>query len=229
VSAVAHVLEQAGIATVGIASIRAQAEAARAPRMLYAEFPLGRPLGKPCDAAFQRQVLDAAFSLLPRTDVPVLVDFPIIIEDESEQPLTCAVPLRHDPGLHPAIAEALGLRAAYERNRAATGRTFVTRVGDADRIPEVISILTRIADGAPLEDCGMPANQLGAAALDVRAYYEEAAMALADHVPAARQAESWFYRSTETGAVLRRARAAIRAADGPRQAWFPMVPAGQPD
>ena len=75
----------------------------------------------------------------------------------------------------------------------------------------------------------MPANQLGAAALDVRAYYEEAAMALAGHVPAARQAESWFFRSTESGALLRRARAAIRAADGPRQAWFPMVPVGQPD
>ena len=51
----------------------------------------------------------------------------------------------------------------------------------------------------------MPANQLGAAALDVRAYYEEAAMALAGHVPATRQAESWFFRSTESGALLRRA------------------------
>jgi hypothetical protein len=229
VSAVAHVLEQSGIATVGIGSIRAQAEAARAPRMLYAEFPLGRPLGKPNDPAFQTQVLEAAFDLLPRTDVPVLADFPVIIEDRSDEPLACTIPLRHTPGLHPAIAEALGLRAAYERHRADTGRTFVTRVGDADRVPELIEVLLRVADGVPLGECGMPTTQLGPAALDVRAYYEEAAMALAGHVPAARQAESWFYRATETGAVLRRARAAIRAADGPRQAWFPMVPVGQPD
>jgi hypothetical protein len=229
VSAVAHVLEQAGIATVGIASIRAQAEAARAPRMLHAEFPLGRPLGKPRDPAFQTQVLSAAFSLLPRTDVPVLVDFPVSIEDESDRPLACTIPLVQAWGLHPAVAEALGLRAAYERNRAATGRTFVTRLGDADRIPELIEILARVADGAALEDCGLPPTQLGAAALDVRAYYEEAAIALAGHVPAARQAESWFYRATKTGAVLRRARAAIRSADGPRQAWFPMVPVGQPE
>jgi hypothetical protein len=229
VSAVAHVLEQSGIATVGIASIRAQAEAARAPRMLYAEFPFGRPLGRPNDPAFQTQVLDAALSLLSRTDVPLLVDFPVTIQDESDEPLACTIPLRDDRGLHPAIAEALGLRAAYERNRAATGRTFVTRVGNADRVPELIEVLLRVADGVPLAECGMPATQLGAAALDVRAYYEEAATALAGHVPAARQAESWFYRATETGAVLRRARAAIRAADGPRQAWFPMVPVGQPE
>jgi hypothetical protein len=226
---VAHVLEQSGIATVGIASIRAQAVAARPPRMLYAEFPLGRPLGKPNDPAFQRQVLDAAFALLPRTDVPVLADFPVVIEDESDQPLACAIPLAHDPSLHPGIAEALGLRAAYERNLAATGRTFVSRLGNADRVRELIEVLIRVADGAPLDECGLPPPQLGAAALDVRAYYEEAAMALAGYVPAARQAESWLYTSTETGKVLRRARAAIRAADGPRQAWFPMVPVGQPD
>jgi hypothetical protein len=229
VSAVAHVLEQTGIATVGIASIRVQAAAARPPRMLYAEFPLGRPLGKPNDPAFQLQVLDAAFALLPRTDVPVLADFPVVIEDESDQPLACAIPLADDPSLHPGVAEALGLRAAYERNLAATGRTFVSRLGNADRVRELIEVLIRVADGVPLDECGLPAPQLGPAALDVRAYYEEAAIALAGYVPAARQAESWLYTSTETGKVLRRARAAIRAADGPRQAWFPMVPVGQPD
>ena len=222
-------LEQSGIATVGIASIRVQAVGARPPRMLYAEFPLGRPLGKPNDPAFQRQVLDAAFALLPRTDVPVLADFPVVIQDESDQPLACAIPLAHHPSLHPGIAEALGLRAAYERNLAVTGRTFVSRLGNADRVRELIEVLIRVADGAPLDECGLPPLQLGAAALDVRAYYEEAAMALAGYVPAARQAESWLYTSTETGKVLRRARAAIRAADGPRQAWFQMVPVGQPD
>ena len=141
--------------------------------MLYAEFPLGRPLGRPNDPAFQRRVLESAFALVRRTDVPVLVDFPVIIEDESDQPLACTIPLAHDPALHPAIAEALGLRAAYERNRAATGRTFVSRVGNANRVRELIEVLVRLADGVPLDDCGMPAGQLGAAALDVRAYYEK--------------------------------------------------------
>jgi hypothetical protein len=196
--------------------------------MLYAEFPLGRPLGRPNDAPFQTEVLLAALALVHRTDVPVLVDYPDVIDDESDLPLSCTIPLADAAGLHPAVAEAMGLRVAYERHRAATQRTFVSRLGGPERVPELIEVLVRVADGVPLDECGLPATQLGAAALDVRAYYEEAALALVDHVPGARRAESWFYTATETGAVLRRARAAIRAADGPRQAWFPMVPTGQP-
>lgn len=226
-SAIANVLEQAGIATIGIASIRAQAVAARAPRMLYAEFPLGRPLGRPGDVAFQRRVLDAAFALLPRTDTPVLVDHAESIEDHADQPLACSIPLSDDSSLHPAVREVLGLRAAFERQRAASGRTLVSRLGGPDDVRRFVEVLIRVADGTPLDECGVPADQLGAAALDVRAYFEEAALAIAGHVPEARQAESWFFRSTHTGEVVRRARAAIVAADGPRQAWFPMVPAGQ--
>jgi D-proline reductase (dithiol) PrdB len=228
VSAIAHVLEAAGIATVGIASIRDQAVASRAPRLLYAEFPLGRPLGRPGDAAFQRRVLDAAFALLPRTDAPVLVDFPDVIVDRADEPLACAIPLADDATLHPAVREVLGLRAAFERQLAATGRTHVSRLGGADRVRELVETLIAVADGAPLDTLAVPATQLGAASLDVRAYFEEAATAIADHVPAARQAESWFFRSTHTGELMRRARAAIIAADGPRQAWFPMVTVGQP-
>ena len=70
--------------------------------------------------------------------------------------------------------------------------------------------------------------QFGQAALDIRAYYEEAALALAGHVPAARQAESWFYRATATGGLLREAQRLLRDAEAPRPAWFPLVPVGQP-
>ena len=228
-SAIANVLEAAGIATVAIASIRSQAVAARAPRVLYAEFPLGRPLGVPGDPGYQRRVLDAAFALLPRVDTPVLVDFPDVIEDAPDQPLACSIPLADDASLHPAVREVLGLRAAYERQRASNGRTMVTRLGGADRIRSHVEVLVGIAEGESYETCGLAPGELAAAALDVRAYFEEAAVAIADHVPAARQAESWFYRSTEIGRVMRAARAAIRDAGGPRQAWFAMLPAGQPD
>ena len=196
--------------------------------MLHCDFPLGRPLGKPGDAAFQRSVLEAAFALLTRTDVPVLVDFPDIIADASDTPLTCTVPLRDDPTLHPAIAEVLGLRAAYERQRSSTGRTMCSRVGGPDKVREHVEAFVRIAQGTPYDEAGFDGAVIGQAAMDVRAYFEEAALALSDHVPEARQAESWFYRTTQTGRVLREARAAIVAADGPRGSWFPMVPIGQP-
>ena len=226
-SALAHVFEAAGLATVALSLVRGQAERGRAPRTLHCEFPLGRPLGKPRDAAFQLRVLADAFALLPRTDVPVLVDFADTIDDQSDVPLSCAVPLRNDESLHPAVDEVLGLRAAYERTFAATGRTGVVRAGGADRVGELVAAFVLIADGVPVAEAGIELRMIGAAALDIRAYYEEAALALADHVPAARQAESWFYRSTQTGAVLRQARDALRAAEVSRGAWFSLVPTGQ--
>lgn len=195
--------------------------------MLHCEFPLGRPLGRPGDARFQHRVLASAFALLPRTDVPVLVDFDETIVDEADQPLACVLPPRHDPTLPAAVDEAIGLRPAYERHRRASGVTNVVRLGGPDRVAELIGMFVRIVDGEAWDAVGFEAGQLGQAGLDIRAYYEEAALALADHVPAARQAESWFYRTTETGALLRHAREIIRAADAPGPAWFPLVPTGQ--
>lgn len=226
-SALAHVFEGAGLATVGISLVRGQAERSRPPRMLHCEFPLGRPLGRPGDAPFQHHVLAAAFALLPRTDVPVLVDYHETITDDADQPLACTIPPRHDPTLHAAVDEAIGLRPAYDRHRGDSGITNVVRLGGPDRVAELIGVFVRIVDGEAWDAVGLEAAQLGQAGLDIRAYYEEAAIALADHVPAARQAESWFYRETATGALLRRARDIIRAADAPRPAWFPLVPTGQ--
>ena len=194
--------------------------------MLHCEFPLGRPLGMPGDAAFQERVLLAAFGLLPRTDVPVLVDFPETVEDRSDEPLACALPLRQDPNAHPAVDEALGLRAAYERQRSAKGTTNVSRLGGAERIAELVGVFVRIVDGAPWDQVGLDASQIGQAALDIRAYYEEAALALVDHVPGARQAEAWIYQTTQTGAILRQAQRIMREADAPRPAWFGLMPVG---
>ena len=100
--------------------------------------------------------------------------------------------------------------------------------GGPDRIADLIGIFVRITGGAPWDTIGLEPVQLCHAALDLRAYYEEAALALAGHTPAARKAESWFYRSTATGTLLREAQAILRAADAPRPAWFPLVPVGQP-
>ena len=226
-SALANVLEAEGLATVGVSLVRGQAVSGRAPRMLHCEFPLGRPLGRPGDAPFQHRVLAAAFALLARDDVPLLVDFPDRIDDEADAPLACMLPPHHDPSQHPAAAEVLGLRAAYERTSAATGRTNVRRSGGADRVADLVMAFVRVGDGAALDDVGIEPQTLGGAALDIRAYYEEAALSLVDHVPAARRAESWFYRQTLAGTALRRAQAALAAAGVSRGIWFSFVPTGQ--
>jgi hypothetical protein len=63
--------------------------------------------------------------------------------------------------------------------------------------------------------------------MDIRAYYEEAALALAEHVPAARATESWLYRTTETGAVLKAAMAQMADADPPYERILYLVPMSQ--
>ena len=224
----AHVLEANGLATVMISSIRGQTERLHPPRALQCEFPLGRPLGKPGDPVFQRRVMLAALGLLTRPSGPVLEDFPEVIDEEADAPLSCPLPPRFDPQAPKAVDEARGLRAAYERQRAATGRTAVGRAVDADHIPDAVAAFVRIAGGEPWQDVWREAGftaQPPQVQSDVRAYYEEAAMALSDHVPAARQAESWFYQHTETGAVLRRAQSVLREQKYP--VWMFFIPSTQ--
>jgi hypothetical protein len=222
----AHALERNGLATVQLASVRSYVERMRPPRALYCEFPLGRPLGRPDDLEFQHRVLAQAFSLLERTSGPVLEDFPERIEDESAAPLACALPPRHHAELAAEVDEALGLRAAYERQLRRSGRTNVGHAVDAAGIPDAIAALLRVANGAPLDAAALPGSprELG---LDIRAYYEEAALALAEHVPGARQAETWFYRETRTGTMLKKTQTILREAGQPEHVWRFLMPSTQ--
>lgn len=220
----AHVLEAHGIATVAIVSVRSVAERMRPPRALYAEFPLGRPLGRPNDADFQRDVLRHAFALLERdpADGAVLATHPDVIEFDAT-PLSCAVPPRYDPAIPAAVDEARSLRPAYERSRNARGgRTSVGRVVDADAIPDVLAAFDRIANGTPWSDAGLTADPVQSAH-DVRTYYEETALALDPDAALPGRAEAWFYDSTAAGTTLLAARRAMQAAEAPFALWFYMA------
>jgi hypothetical protein len=227
VGVLAHVLESAGIATVGLSLVRQQAESVRAPRMLHCQFPLGRPLGRPNDPEFQHDVLRRAFALLERTDVPVLVDHPVTIDDAADQPLACPLPPAADPTLSPPLAEVRGLRAAYDRQFATSGRTLLGRVAGADGIESLVARFAQLATGASLADAGFDEHTVVAASQDIRAYFEEAALGLSGHVPAARQAESWFYGSTATGALCKAVRDALVAQGLPQVVTMYLLPATQ--
>jgi len=222
------VFEEAGIATVGISLVRDSAERIKAPRFLHCEFPLGRPLGKPGDAEFQKTVLRAAFALLRRNDVPLLEIFPEEIDDDGAEPLSCAMPPRLDASLHPAIDEALGLGPAYKRQLAASnGRTAMGRIVTQDNIKDGLGKLVEIADGASLESVELDGDGVRALCHDIRAFYEEAGTALADHVAAARQIESWLYKETEGGKLMIEASEALKDAGVERDIWHYMRPATQ--
>ena len=220
----AHVFEAAGIATVVLAANRSVAERMQPPRALHGAFPLGRPLGKPADAAFQHDVLARAFALLDADRGPVLVDHPETIEAQ-EVPLTCSLPPRFDPDLAPAVDEANGLRKAYDRALDRRGVTSVGRVIDADGVPAALQTLHDIAGGLDWKAATIPGKNTTALCHDIRTYYEEAALELVDGPPPdGRAAEAWYFDQTEAGRTVLAARAAIKEQGGPHPAWFYMTP-----
>ena len=223
-SVLAHVFEAAGIATVVLSSVREMTVKVAPPRALHCEFPLGRPLGVPNDAAYQHDVLTRAFALLDAPSGPVLVDHPDVIAAEDE-PVACAIPPRFDPSLPPAVDEARGLRKAYDRAHTKRGVTSVGRVISADEVPGALGVLHAIANGADWKEAGIPGGNTTAVCHDIRTYYEEAALELVDGpTPGGRAVEAWFFERTEAGATMLKARAAIRDAGAKMPIWFYMTP-----
>ncbi len=222
----AHVFEAAGLATVVLSSIRPVAEQMAPPRALHGEFPLGRPLGKPLDSEFQHEVLAAAFALLDRTEGPVLEDFPLVIPSTGGEPLACALPVRFDPAIPAAVDEARALRDAWDRAHAASGRTSVGRVVEVDGIPDAVGALVRICEGSDWTKAGIPGNPIEVAH-DIRSYYQELAVELAEAPPGPWAVERWFYDTTEAGKTLLAARRAMRDGGAPQPLWFYMAPGAE--
>ena len=220
----AHVFEAAGLTTVVLASMYEVAKRMAPPRALYCEFPLGRPLGRPDDPALQRDVLDRALALVEASET-VLETYPLTIESD-ETPLACSIPPRFDATLPPAVDEAHGLRAAYERSLQARRVTEVGRAIGADQVTDALAVLHQWAQGAPWKETPLPGKITISVCHDIRAYYTEAALHLATGpAPGARSAEAWFFEETEAGKTMLAARAALRDQDAPFPFWFYMAPA----
>ncbi len=224
----ASVLEQDGFATVALSSIRGQIEITSPPRALHCDFPLGRPLGKPNEPEFQRDVLIEAFSLLEEPTGPVLVDYPISIEDDADAPLSCPIPPADTSGRHPAAAEALGLLPAWRRTQETYGRSTVGKVITAEQVPDMLDLFVRIGDGESWKDVGFPGDPTKVAA-DIKNFYEEAAISLSDDPPSARSAESWFVKKTLAGQLIQTARIKMKEADVNFYFWYYLLPMTQHD
>ena len=223
-STLAHVFEAAGLSTIVLASMKEVAERMMPPRALYCEFPLGRPLGRPGDVELQLDVLKRALALLDSNE-PILGIYPLVIESE-ETPLACSIPPRFDATLPPAVDEALGMRAAYDRSLKARGVTSVGRAIDADTVKDALDVLHQWAQGASWKDLPLPGKNTIAVCHDIRAYYSEAALELATGpAPGGREIESWFHTETEAGKTMMAARAQLKAQDAPFPFWFYMAPA----
>jgi hypothetical protein len=67
-------LERRGIRTASITMLPEVTAAVRPPRALSVPFPLGYPLGRPSDVAFQLRVLRELLRIVPAEGVPLVVD-----------------------------------------------------------------------------------------------------------------------------------------------------------
>ncbi len=209
-SALGHYFEEEGIPTVSISLIREHTAAIKPPRALWVPFMLGRPLGVPNDAAFQRKVMAAALELLEREVGPVLDDFPedAPYEDLGAEPegLACPVTfprLRSEGTLAERLADEIGQLqvwhdlAVRHRGRTTLGATGLSPAGIGE------FLIASIGDGAPVSyrpDLGVAAA-LKLATDELKAYYYEAkSVQPGRHSPSA--IENWFWMETSAGQVF---------------------------
>lgn len=209
--ALGQLLEDRGLATVAIGLVRPHMEKAQGPRGLFVPFALGRPLGEPGDAGFQRRVILAALGLLERDDGPViLADFPDDAASQRDHP-DWAPPFALPAGDTPLSPEdwvnALAVEMAlvgpwWERARARFGRSTV---GVCALPPEAWPGYAAAFLGgelpAPPPPLTSPALALRFLADDLKAYYTEAAQAEGP-TPSPDQVNAWLFRQTLAGRFL---------------------------
>ena len=237
----AHYLEQDGLATTQISLIRLHSEKIRPPRALWVPFELGRPLGPPNDAAFQRRVLMAALNLLREKSGPVLVDYPEdapqATEDEMEGwacPINLAPPAPDQNGEtpgHAIEAEMKSLWPWYDLAMKNRGRSNLGASGLSLEMARelVLSFATREPREAP-QDSIVPgvsnAEGLRLAVDELKAFYVDAATAQPDNATGS-DIQDWFWRETAFAAVLQGLRKRLLASDDEELAlvgeWF-LVP-----
>lgn len=220
--ALSHYLERQGIPTTGISLVREHTEIVRPPRALWVTFELGRPLGIPDDAPFQRRVAKAALDLLERTDGPLIADHPEHVEEPADFS-GWACPINLAPTAVDSLAAEIDRLATWhDRAVAASGRTTVG-VSGLD-MPAAGALVTRALDGE------LPAAQaLKEAIDDLRAYYLEAASAFPDPgSPASRK--KWLWEETKLGAAMLALQPRLAASDDPQHkilANLTLIPASE--
>jgi hypothetical protein len=223
VSALAHYLEDAGLPTVAISLIRLHTEKVGSPRALWVPFELGRPIGAPKDAAFQRRVITAALRLVETATAPgTIEDFP---DDDPtgvdlpgwQPPFALSAGSPDDGPREDALRQEIEAIAPYhERFVAANRRTTVGLSGLA--IEDCIQFVARFLSGMPLPDVPLqpsPVQVLRWVVDDVKAYYFEA-MSANGLNPSSRQMQAWFWDRTRAAQAIIALRKQLLASDDKR-------------
>jgi hypothetical protein len=223
VSALAHYLEDEGLATTIVSLVRIHSETIKPPRTLWVPFELGRPLGGPHDKITQRRVLVSALALLESEAAP-----PLLVDDDAvdagtdpdpswRNPITIQ-PRTIDPAdigdtLTKLLDELAEVEPTYRRRLDATGRTTFGVVGLDIRgvLTYLMSYLADAPDASPHPDMA-PNLAMRFAADDLKTFYLEAATA-GDGTPSSWQLGTWFWRETAAAKLLIALRAKTKQSD----------------
>jgi hypothetical protein len=213
-------MEDEGMSTAGISLIRPHTETIRPPRALWVPFQLGRPLGPPDDADFQKRVLMSLLKLLEAPAGPVLEDFP---DDEPESDeitvLSCPVNFAHtaeetgdaDEMLTALRREITAMRPWYEMSVSKRQRTTVGVSGiDLENLGDFIYAFVRgESPENPRDDLPL-ANTLKLAVEDLKSYYIEGITAQPGQSnTSSKVLQDWFWDDTVGGKVLLKLRKAL--------------------
>ena len=217
-------MEDEGMATVGISLIRPHTETIKPSRALWVPFQLGRPLGPPDDADFQKRVLVALLNLLKAPAGPVLEDFP---EDEPESDeitvLACPVNFARDTEMSGDTDEMLvafrreitAMRPWYDMAVKKRQRTTfgVSGIAIEDHGDFIYAFVRGEPPENPRDDLPL-ANTLKLAVDDLKSYYNEGITAQPGQEKASSKIlQDWFWEETVAGKVLLSLMKVLEASD----------------
>jgi hypothetical protein len=176
-------------------------------------FELGRPLGVPNDAVFQKKVLLSALKLLEAPEGPVLRDFEEEAPDSAGGDVVWACPVnlsRKEADLSTTAAmraavrkEMAQLRPWYDLALKTRQRTTVGVSGL--EMEQIVDFIGAFLDGTPenpRQDIAI-AYTLNFAVDDLKSYYYEAVAAQpGDPSPTSSDLDGWFWEQTDAAKVL---------------------------
>jgi len=207
----AHFFESYGFSTVLVGFVKEHIQAIKPPRALWLNFPMGRPLGKPNDAEYQKKVIRSAFSLFDSSSGPVLEDFPDIIPVKNGR-MGYALPVelvmkKNEIGdvdiiLKEIENEIQDLKQAYDNAISDRGRTTVgaSEMSISDFAPFIAIFVKGDMPKSPRKGLGA-IPQLKLVVEDLQAYYTEA-VTHRDGIDDFEKIGSWFWEETKAGRLI---------------------------
>ena len=207
----AHFFESHGFSTVLVGFVREHMEQIKPPRSLWLDFPMGRPLGKPNDPAFQTKIIREAFKLFNFNKGPVLENFSEFIPVKDGR-MSYALPVELvlkkneigdiDTLLKDVSTEINSLLSDYKKAKSDRGRTTVgaSNMEISDFAPFIAAFVKGDIPKSPREGIGS-IPQLKLVVEDLAAFYTET-RTYRDKIDDIEKLGKWFWEETKAGYLV---------------------------